>query len=443
MTSDRSWSNFKREFKPLCPKTPDIANILFEVMNTNSDHYATYADYARRSLLRLRIVRGLSDELISAIVIRGVTDPSIRAAATNAKLLPNDLVEFFSIYVKTTEVKTKQNVPRTGDRKSMSVRVKHDSSGNVAGVNRKRVFQAGLCFSCGLPGHKQAFCKRPKLDLSRSVVSSDAVGAVSDSKPKPAVSCTFCKKLGHSVEKCFAKLNSEARNKNNVNFCRDENSRNRDVVVAVIQGIPTDVLIDSGSSISLISSKLLRHFECERKPSFRVLKGLGSQEIESTSYVTLPIEFDGITLEVELFVVGAEYMNTPIIIGTDVLNREGVRYERTRDFQRLTREITDGNKECVMVVESDMTPEIDTPLQEETEYLGRCISQGQVRPSPDKVKALTDAPEPATVRQVRQFMGLASYFRRYIPDFARAINGQVGLWHAWLSCGEDSTARAV
>lgn len=36
---------------------------------------------------------------------------------------------------------------------------------------------------------------------------------------------------------------------------------------------------------------------------FRVMRGLGNQEFESTSFVTLPIEFDGITLEVDLFIV--------------------------------------------------------------------------------------------------------------------------------------------
>lgn len=49
-TNDRSWSNFKKEFKPLCPRKPDQANILYEVMSANSDKILTYADYARRSL---------------------------------------------------------------------------------------------------------------------------------------------------------------------------------------------------------------------------------------------------------------------------------------------------------------------------------------------------------------------------------------------------------
>ncbi|XP_045492375.1 uncharacterized protein LOC123691836 [Colias croceus] len=102
-TNERSWSIFKRDFQSLCPRRIDSANILFEVMKTDSDRYPTYAEYARSSLLRLRVVKGLSEELISAIIIRGITDPQIRAAATNANLLPCDLVGFLSIYIKPAQ----------------------------------------------------------------------------------------------------------------------------------------------------------------------------------------------------------------------------------------------------------------------------------------------------------------------------------------------------
>lgn len=62
----------------------DVANMLYEVMSTNSDSFVTYAEYVRRSLLQ--IVKGLSDELISAIVMRGVNEPNLKAAATNKNL---------------------------------------------------------------------------------------------------------------------------------------------------------------------------------------------------------------------------------------------------------------------------------------------------------------------------------------------------------------------
>ncbi|KAJ8710458.1 hypothetical protein PYW08_008973 [Mythimna loreyi] len=55
------------------------------------------------------------------------------------------------------------------------------------------------------------------------------------------------------------------------------------------------------------------------------------------------------------------------------------------------------------------------------EYLGNIIADGQVSPSPRKVEALTKAPIPKTVKQVRQFNGLAGYFRRFIPNFSRVM----------------------
>jgi hypothetical protein len=51
-------------------------------------------------------------------------------------------------------------------------------------------------------------------------------------------------------------------------------------------------------------------------------------------------------------------------------------------------------------------------------YLGQEISEDGVRPGSCKVEALLNAPTPRNVKQVRQFMGLASYFRKFIPEFA-------------------------
>lgn len=100
VTSDRTWSNFKSDFRSLCPPSIDVANVLYEVMSTDSSKFNTYAEYARKSLLQLNIVGGLSDDLKTAIVIRGIYDPQVKAAASNARLQTNQLVELLSVYTK-------------------------------------------------------------------------------------------------------------------------------------------------------------------------------------------------------------------------------------------------------------------------------------------------------------------------------------------------------
>ncbi|CAF4883162.1 unnamed protein product [Pieris macdunnoughi] len=57
-------------------------------------------------------------------------------------------------------------------------------------------------------------------------------------------------------------------------------------------------------------------------------------------------------------------------------------------------------------------------LNTEVEYLRRTITNGEVRPSKSKIAALINSPEPKNVRQVRQFLGLAGYFRKYVENYA-------------------------
>lgn len=332
-TNDRSWTNFKKEFKSLCPQRINSADILLEVMSTTSDRFPTYAEYARRSLLRLRIVKGLSEELMTEIVIRGITDAQIRAAAINANLSVENIVSFLGIYVKPNRTNTR------------------DLTHNRISKNRSTSQSNSRCYICNKTGHVRNSCPkrtRPSENTSKLV-------------------CSFCKKAGHEGSRCFAKSRSENSNSNQrkVNLCKElsNNPVNNDICTAVIQGIPVDVLIDSGAlNISLISSDIVKYFSCARKPTYCVLKGVSSEEIIAHEFITLTIEFSHISLEVDLVIVPSSCMNTPIIIGTDVLNRDGVTFFRTKDKQYLTRSTSQSASKVNNVTANNLS-DVNTPLK--------------------------------------------------------------------------------
>jgi len=56
--------------------------------------------------------------------------------------------------------------------------------------------------------------------------------------------------------------------------------------------------------------------------------------------------------------------------------------------------------------------------QPEVHYLGFVLSELGVSASTDKVKAVREYPTPKNVREVRAFLGLASFYRKLVPNFA-------------------------
>lgn len=51
-------------------------------------------------------------------------------------------------------------------------------------------------------------------------------------------------------------------------------------------------------------------------------------------------------------------------------------------------------------------------------YLGHVVGNGEVRPEQSKLQAVEQFPVPSTKKQVRTFLGLTGYYRKFIPDYA-------------------------
>jgi hypothetical protein len=58
-------------------------------------------------------------------------------------------------------------------------------------------------------------------------------------------------------------------------------------------------------------------------------------------------------------------------------------------------------------------------LQRSVEFLGHVVSEGNVGVNPAKIRDVEEWPTPVSLKEVRGFVGLCSYYRRFVKDFGK------------------------
>ncbi|GIY89419.1 endonuclease [Caerostris extrusa] len=58
-------------------------------------------------------------------------------------------------------------------------------------------------------------------------------------------------------------------------------------------------------------------------------------------------------------------------------------------------------------------------FEKNVEFLGHIVENGTIRPSPAKTLAVKRFPVPTNVKRVQSFLGLTSYFRKFIPEYSK------------------------
>jgi hypothetical protein len=108
----------------------------------------------------------------------------------------------------------------------------------------------------------------------------------------------------------------------------------------------------------------------------------------------------------------------------DLIGRESyvfldyvILYSKTPEehAQRLEHVLQRFDKENIQ-----LHPGICVIAQPQMKYLGYVLSENGVSASADKVKAIENYPTTKNPRGVRAFLGLASFYRRLVPNFAEA-----------------------
>lgn len=75
-------------------------------------------------------------------------------------------------------------------------------------------------------------------------------------------------------------------------------------------------------------------------------------------------------------------------------------------------------------------------IQKSVEFLGFIVSQDGIRTNPKKVQAIVDFQTPKNLKELRSFLGLSGYYRRFIRDYAKLANPLTSLLR-----GEEGRGR--
>ena len=103
-------------------------------------------------------------------------------------------------------------------------------------------------------------------------------------------------------------------------------------------------------------------------------------------------------------------LNNVLVFGDDVL----IYSLSLDDHSQHLRAVLNRLKEAGLVVNMKKCQFV----KEEVKFLGHLISSGRASPLPDKVKSIEEFPPPKTKKQLQTFLGLAGYYRRFIPAFS-------------------------
>ena len=131
---------------------------------------------------------------------------------------------------------------------------------------------------------------------------------------------------------------------------------------------------------------------------------------------------------------GLEYRFALIYIDDIIIFSESVE-EHLAHLEEVFRRLREANVK--------LNPKKCSLVKQKVEYLGHVVTPDGVIPNPEKVRVVREFPIPKNLKELRAFMGLANYSRRFVKDFAHIANpsnalSKKGVKFVWTQACADA-----
>ena len=146
----------------------------------------------------------------------------------------------------------------------------------------------------------------------------------------------------------------------------------------------------------------------EWKTAFTTHVGLYEPIVMFSGMTNLPATFQGMMNKILKDIINEEKIAAfvdNVLIGTET--EEG--------YDKLVEEVLRRLEKNDLYIK----PEKCAWKVQKVNFLGVVIGHGKIEMKEDKVMRVLNWPTPTTVRDVKKFLGLANYYRRFVKDFAK------------------------
>ncbi|KAH0811943.1 hypothetical protein GEV33_010848 [Tenebrio molitor] len=371
---DLSWKQWKKNLIEAFPPQQGVFDKLKELVNVQREKHQSLVDFYYRKL-GLGHACKLDDHVTVDIIINTINDPFLKSGARAAGC-----------------VKQREPIRASG---SGFVKNRLGKRSPIPVVNDSKVVK---CYLCGREGHKKVDCFKYKSDKT----------------------CNHCKIKGHVEDECFKKKREIKPDETNVVI-----EGYGGAMINPIGIVKTEVEIDEIKTVTnfYVVPDTLQTVDIlvDLKAGYHQIP-MAEDSKKFTAFITPDGHYQYTRMPFGL-------TNAPAVFQRAINMALGLlRHEYALvyldDILVISKTVEEGLERLDNVLnalnKAGLTLNLEKCefLKNSIEYLGTEISEGVLKPAPKKLEAVNSFPVPTNVHQLRQFIGLASYFRKFIPNFA-------------------------